>query len=399
MKFKISQAQLLKTLTTASKSLLVRANLPILSNLLLSITSKGLEITSTNLETATKIAVECKVELEGQTTIAGRSLIEFVSQLPEGEITVEKLGGEAVFSAKGYSARFATMPADEFPAIPQIEKGTTFEIDARELAGAIDRVAFCAAQDEGRPILTGVLCEIAKGKMGVVATDGYRLSFDEVKIISKEGLPSFKIIMPAKALVEVGKIIEEEGGGKEGGQKEQVEKVEVTVSAALNQINFRLGGGKKEVKPVEFISRLIEGEFPNWQKIIPANFVTRAEVSRAELARLVRINSIFARESGNIIKFKLSREAGNGSSKGGATFEVLAQGGQTGSADASCAAQMSGEGGEIAFNFRYVLEILSVLAGEKVNFEMNESLNPGKITTEVPKDPFFHIIMPVRLQA
>ena len=184
-------------------------------------------------------AVECKVELEGQTTIAGRSLIEFVSQLPEGEITVEKLGGEAVFSAKGYSARFATMPADEFPAIPQIEKGTTFEIDARELAGAIDRVAFCAAQDEGRPILTGVLCEIAKGKMGVVATDGYRLSFDEVKIISKEGLPSFKIIMPAKALVEVGKIIEEEGGGKEGGQKEQVEKVEVTVSAALNQINFR----------------------------------------------------------------------------------------------------------------------------------------------------------------
>lgn len=398
MKFVINQADFLRVLAAGSKSLLARANLPILSNILIEAAAKGLTVLSTDLETAAQVALECKVANEGKTTVVGKTLLEYVSALPEGDVEVEKLGEELLISTKGYSAHFATMPAEEFPAIPRIEKGISFGVGAAELARTINKVAFCAAQDEGRPILTGVLCDVGKGKISVVATDGYRLSFDEVKILAGEGMTAFKVIVPAKAMLEVARIIAEVGNSL-NDNREGADAVRVTVSAALNQINFKFGEGGKGAQ-VEFISRLIEGEFPNWQKIIPANFSTKAEVSRQELTKLIRISSIFARESGNIVKFKLSQQEGGGSkAKASALFSVTAQGSQVGSTDASCEVQMTGGGGEIAFNFRYVLEILSVMEAEKVTFEMNESLNPGKITGEDAGDPFFHIIMPVRLQA
>ena len=400
MKFVISQADFSRALTAGSKSLLARANLPILSNLLIETSAKKLTVLTTDLETATKVTLGCRVMGEGKTTVIGKTLLEFVSALPEGDMEVEKLGEELLVGMKGYSARFATMPAEEFPAIPRIEKGISFEISALDFAGTINRVAFCAAQDEGRPILTGVLFDVGKGKIGVVATDGYRLSFDEVKILGGEGITAFKIIVPAKSLIEVARIIAEAGSSLGDSSKEGEGAIHVTVSAALNQINFKFGDERGAGANVEFISRLIEGEFPNWQKIIPASFSTKAEVSRQELTKLIRISSIFARESGNIIKFKLSQQvAGEGKAKTNALISVTAQGSQVGSAEVNCEAQMTGGGGEIAFNFRYVLEILSVMEVEKVTFEMNESLNPGKITGEDAHDPFFHIIMPVRLQA
>ena len=139
---------------------------------------------------------------------------------------------------------------------------------------------------------------------------------------------------------------------------------------------------------------MIEGEFPGWQKIIPGSFTTRARLLKVEFVKLVRIASIFARDSGNIIRLKF--ESASGSKKG--ILTVFANAAQVGSSDAQIEAQMSGKGGEIAFNFRYLLEVLSVMDDEEVNFEMIESLNPGRITGADEKDSFFHIIMPVRLQ-
>ncbi|OGE10499.1 DNA polymerase III subunit beta [Candidatus Daviesbacteria bacterium RIFCSPHIGHO2_02_FULL_41_14] len=400
MKFVISQADFSRALAAGSKSLLSRANLPILSNILIETSAKKITVLSTDLETATQVTLGCKVSGEGKTTITGKTLLEYVAALPEGEVEVEKLGEELLVGTRDYKARFTTMPAEEFPAIPRIEKGISFEIGMADFARTINRVAFCAAQDEGRPILTGVLFDVGKGKIGVVATDGYRLSFDEVKILGGEGITAFRIIVPAKALIEVARIITEAGNGLGDRSKGGEGKIRVTVSAALNQINFKFGDERGAGAYVEFISRLIEGEFPNWQKIIPASFSTKASVERQELTKLIRISSIFARESGNIIKFKLLQQAtGVGKAKTNASISVTAQGNQVGSTEVNCEAQMTGGGGEIAFNFRYVLEILSVMEDEMVTFEMNESLNPGKITGEDARDPFFHIIMPVRLQA
>ena len=380
MKFKISQSDFSKTLSVASRSILTKANLPILSNVLISTSKNKLEILSTNLETATKASTSCQTEIEGKITIPGRTLLEFVSQLPEGEVTFEKLGEEVLISTKGYNARIPTIAPEEFPAIPKIEKGDEVKIKTEDFVRGVAEVAFCAAQDEGRPILTGVLCEFKGNKLSLVATDGYRLSFREIPIEKSPGEKNIKIVVPARAVSEVAKVIVENLDGDD--------QLSLVIADSLNQINFKVGN-------VEFTSRLIEGEFPGWQKIIPSSFTTKTRLPKSEFIKLVRIAAIFARDSGNIVRLKL--ENASASKKG--TLTVLANTAQVGSTDAQIEAEMIGKGGEIAFNFRYLLEVLSIISGEEVNFEMIESLNPGRITATDDKDNFFHIIMPVRLQA
>lgn len=379
MKVVISKSDLLKTLLVSSRSLLAKANLPILSNVLLSASGGKLEVVTTNLETAVKVGFKCQVGGEGKMTVPGKVFLEYISQIPDGDIVIEKLGEEAVVSAKGYSARFATLPAEEFPAIPKITGGKTLKIGGKELLDCSARVAFAAAQDESRPVLSGVLCEIGKKGMVMVATDGYRLSYDEAPIGEGEDLGGLAMVVPAKTIMEVSKII--------GEAEIDSGEVAIVVADNLSQVNFKIAD-------IEFTSRLIEGEFPAWQKIIPTAFVTKATVSKQDFINVVRTASIFARESGSIVKLKL--EAGKGNSEG--SLSMSAATAQVGSGEAQTPAKLEGKGGEIAFNFRYLLEALSVISGDEVIFEMNESLNPGRITSVDAKDKFFHIVMPVRLQ-
>jgi len=382
MKFVIPQADFAKPLAIVARSILPKANLPVLSNILVSTNKNKLELLSTNLETAIKIITPCKTEREGEATIVCRSLLEFVSQLPEGKVTLEQLGEEVLITTDDFSARLPTMPVKEFPAIPKIEKGKELKVAAKDFARSAAKVIFCAAQDEGRPILTGILFEIKKDKLSMVATDGYRLSYEEVPIERTDDDLELKVVIPAKAVTEIAKIIDE--NSEEYGQ----EDVSITIADSLNQLNFKIGS-------IEFTSRLIEGEFPNWQKIIPTTFTTKAKAFKVDLIRLIRITSIFARDSGNIVK--LTFTGAHKSDKG--ELSVSATASQTGSGDAKMEVGLIGKGGEIAFNFRYLLEALSVIEGDEIYFEMIESLNPGRITSVDEKGKFFHIIMPVRLQS
>lgn len=384
MKFVVSQQEFSKALTLSGKSLLSKANLPILSNLLITATKNSCEIISTNLETATKVNIKCNVEVEGKTTLVGKTLLEFVSQLPEGDVVFEKLGEEVVVSQTGYKARMATIAAEEFPAIPKIDSGINIKIVAGDFVRVVTKVAFSAAQDEARPILTGVLCEFEKSKLSMVATDGYRLSHMEIAC-SPSSAAALKLVIPARALIEVAKIIAEMavGEGEEKGQE-----LELLVAESLNQINFKINN-------VEFTSRLIDGDYPGWQKVIPAAFSSSAKLTKEEFLKLVRVASIFARDAGSIIRLRL--EADKSGKKGMLT--IMAAASQVGSSDASCEVDLTGAGGEIAFNYRYLLDVLGVIDCDTVSFEMVESLNPGKLTeAEGAKDNFFHIIMPVRLQ-
>ena len=385
MKFKIPQQDFSKALVMSGKSLLVKSNLPILSNLLISAGKNGVEILSTNLETATKVNLICKVETEGKITLSGKTLLEFVSQLPPEEVIFEVLGEEVLVKCGGFKARMVTIAPEEFPAIPKIEGGKRVKIDATRFETAINGVSFSAAQDEGRPILTGVLCELEKGKLKMVATDGYRLGFDEIEVIEPKDL-SLKLVVPARALVEVSKIISErrevigESGSKGGS-------IDIIIADNLNQINFKIG-------EIEYTSRLIEGEFPVWQKVIPGSFTSSARIRRDEFVKIVKIASIFARDGGSIIRLKFEVDSKR---KNGGNLIISGNAAQVGSSDSEIEVDLTGPGGEIAFNYRYLLDVLAVLSGEEVNFEMVESLNPGKITSaEAPS--FFHIIMPVRLQ-
>lgn len=381
MKFSVDQSVFSKSLLLAGKSLLAKSNLPVLSNVLVKAGKGEVEILSTSLETATRVVFNCKVGSIGETTINGRTVLEFVSQLPEGEVVFERLGEEVLLSAAGFKARMATIAAEEFPAIPKIEKGTKFSLSSPAFVRCVERVAFSAAMDEGRPVLTGVLFEASKGLLKLVATDGYRLSYDEIGLAGAEGA-SLTIIVPARALLEVAKILTETGeASREEGTFTMV------VADNLAQVSF-------EIKGVEFTSRLIEGEYPGWQRVIPATFSTKVKVHREDLMRLVRVASIFAREAGSIAKVKV--EPG---SKGKGKLSLVAVAAQVGSSDAEVEVEVEGPGGEIAFNYRYLLDALNVIATDDVFFEMVESLNPGKISSTEPKDKFFHIVMPVRLQS
>lgn len=381
MKFTVSQSDFSKALFSASKSLTARANLPILANVLLAASKNKLSVLATDLETATQTTISCQVAIEGKITVPGKVFGEFVAQVPDGEIIVEKLGEELVLSAKGHSARFATMAVEDFPAIPKIEHGHAIKINAGEFARAVGKVAFCAAVDEGRPVLTGVLFEIGKETLSMVATDGYRLGFQRIPLVSVAGgiLP-IKVIVPARAMIEVSKLIVE-------AASEEAGDIQMTIAEGLNQLNIKIGG-------VEFTTRLIEGSFPPWQKIIPDKFTSGIRANREELVRLIRIASIFARDSGNIIKLAIGPKDGSKTN----VLKVAAGNKQVGSSEAEMEVELSGRGGEIAFNFRYLLEMLGSIDMDDVNFQMIESLNPGKLT--VPGNGnYFYIIMPVRLQS
>ena len=381
MKFTISKSDFSKLLLTANRTILSRTNLPILANLLISAKGSEVEVISTNLETAVRLVAKSKVETEGKITIGAKALVEFVSQLPDEQVSFELLGEEVLIAAGGYNARFATMGASEFPAIPKIDKGIEMSVAAEDLVEAISKVAFSAAQDEGRPILTGVLCEVNKNKISMVATDGYRLSFFETKIIKGEKVPNMKMVVPARALTEFGKIIGEMLASEPKGNHE----VKLEIADTLNQLCFKIDN-------IEFTSRLIEGEFPNWQKTIPGSFSSIAKFNRDEFIKLVKVASIFAREAGNIVRLKLEENAKK------PTVSVYANASQLGSGNAKMDIEMQGPGGEIAFNYRYLLEVLGLMEVDEVVFEMIESLNPGRLRTQDDKDTFFHIVMPVRLQ-
>jgi DNA polymerase-3 subunit beta len=382
MKFIINQTDLLKGLNLSSRSLLVKSNLPILSNVLIS-TKKGLvEVVATNLETATRVLLSAKIETEGKITLPGRAILEFVSQLDPGDITIETLGEEVAMSSGAFNARFATIAPEEFPAIPQIEGGKTINLATGDLTLGVDRVAFCAASDESRPILTGILCEIKKTGLEMVATDGFRLGYCRIKIENVNENIGLKVIVPAKALFEVAKMAAEIEQGQDANK---VFGIQLIIADNLNQAVFKIGN-------VEFTTRLIEGVFPAWEKLIPSTFTTSAKINKGEFTRVIKIASIFARESGNIIKIKLDDQNQKPS------LMVSSTTAQVGSSQSKIEVGLVGHSGEIAFNFRYLLEALAVIAGDEVSFEMNESLNPGRLTSMEDKESYFHIIMPVRLQ-
>ncbi len=378
MKFVISKDDLVKGLTLGTKSMLIKSSLPILANALIKVSGNSVEMVTTSLETAMRVKLGCRGERDGETTVLGRALVEFVAQLGEGEVSFEKLGEEVLVSLGGTSARFATISPEEFPAIPKVDGGRKIVLGASEFSKSVSRVFFCAAQDESRPILAGVFFEGSKGGLSLVATDGFRLGNSKVAATKNEFV-GLKFVLPARSVGEIPKVVSEVSGDRESKQD-----IEMVISDNLTQAVFKIDN-------LEFTTRLIEGSYPQWEKLIPANFATKAILKKEEFMRAIKIAAIFARDAGNIVKFKISTEGKSG------FLAVSSNTAQIGSSDSKVEAHIEGGGGEIAFNFRYVLEALSSIDDEEVVFEMNESLNPGRLSPKGASS-FFHIIMPVRLQ-
>ena len=372
MKVSVLQENLSKGVAIVSRSTSTQAQLPILANILLATEKGRLKLSATNLETGINFYLGAKIEEEGAITVPAKTLVELISSLSPEKIHLETKGDSLKISSLNFKAEINGINASEFPKIPSFKGKPSFAFEAKDFKEMVDQVAFSAATDEGRPVLTGVRLAVKNGKLSLVATDGYRLSVKRLQSPIRQPVEQAKfkkpLIIPARTLQEVSRI-------KEEGE------IKILIMEKGNQLIFGL-------EDVEVVTRLIEGEFPAFEKIIPGEKKTKAVVDREELLRAIKITSIFARETANIVKFQISKNK----------LQISANAPQVGSNEALVEVKIEGEENEIAFNFRYLVDFLNSVTSEEIAFEMTGPLNPGVF--KIKDDPaFLHIIMPVRLQS
>lgn len=368
MKFLILKENIQKVLTIAGRNISNRPQLPILSNILLKAENGKVTIAVTNLEIGMIFTVPAKIEKEGETTVPGKLLTEFVSLLTADKLEFELDGTNLRVSTQKTKATFSTIPPSDFPSFPKIpEIKNTFSFN--KIKDALTHTVFAASADEGRPVLTGVKTVVSNGKLSLWATDGYRLSLESVDVADKR--QEFSVILPSQTLSEVMRIATDL----------KVEEVGFSIIESKNQAVF--------VFPQVYVfTRLIDGEFPNIEKIIPTLFKTKVIVGKNEFAQSVKTASLFARNAANIVKIKIEKE--------GLRLSAITP--QVGEDEDFIEAKVEGEEGEIAFNYRFLMDLLNNFPEGEVTLEISGSLNPGVFKPTSGKSSFLHIIMPVRVQ-
>ncbi len=371
MKLSLLQENLNTALTNVSRFVSIKNQLPILNNILLATDNGRLKLSATNLELSINYWVGAKIEEEGSITVPSREITEFVSYLTAGKMDISLKGDNLLnLSSSKTESTFTTNPSIDYPDFPKLNNETCFELDLDVLTQAVSQIAFSAATDDSRPVLTAILCQFTTDSLNLVATDGFRLSFKNIKLINPIKLKTEQItfLIPSRSLLEVTKLAKTNT------------KIKIGLTSDEHQVVFILDD-------VELISRLIEGEYPAYQRIIPESFSTKVFLNKEELTQAVKIASVFAKESANIVRFNIKSNS----------IELTANAPQIGQNKASIDSKTEGEPLEIAFNYKFLMDFLNICKSQEIIIELNESLTPAFFHD--PSDPdFSHIIMPVRLQ-
>lgn len=345
-----------------------RGQLPILSNILWEVDKGGLTLVSTNLEMGLRVEIGGKTELVGSTTVPAKNVSEFISSLKSGEVVVELVNEKLKIMAGKFAGTFAVTAAAEFPVVPKINEGETTKMDKSLISEIAEKISFCAAMDESRPVLTGIKLIGAGDGVMAIATDGFRMGQKKWK--TKNVKIDTGIVIPAKSFVELSKILD--------GVK--AAEIDMQILSDSNQVIFDCGRA-------QLVTRVLEGNFPDVAKIIPVDLATKITIEKEELEAAVRAVSIFARENANIIRFSV----------GEGVLKISAVGGQVGEGEVELEVDVEGDSLEVAFNFRYVLDYLASVKNDKrVILASSGSLTPGVWKVE-GEDEMLHLIMPVRI--
>ncbi|MFH1896308.1 MAG: DNA polymerase III subunit beta [bacterium] len=370
MKFTVLQENLARGLSIVSKAVSVKAPLPILENILITAQKGELILASTDLKLGIITKVGAKVEKEGSLAVPARVFSDLVGTLPK--VTLDLFEEAKVLHIKTpqTTSRINGLASEEFPKFMPLAPKPFLEINSKVFSEAVGKTAFAAAGDDGRPILTGLLLKTA-GKSGVlVGVDGFRLAEYRFELKSAA---SWQGVIPVKAMVEVARLF----AGGEGPIKayDQTDSGEVVFEKEATQI----------------YTKLLEGEFPDYKKIIPKELKTTVEASLEELLQSIKTVSVFAAlESGGVLKLKADEASG--------TIELSALAGEVGENKTVLDAKVEGEPVTIAFNNKYLSDYLSNAKQEGVTLAFNGSLSPAKFKS--PKQPHYtYIVMPVRVQS
>lgn len=368
MKAQVLQETFTKTLSVALRFTAARAQLPILGNILLKTKANKLILSATNLETSYCGFLGAKVEGEGEITIPAKALTEIVANLKSGTVQLETEKEQLKIVADKFKFQLSGINAADFPSVPEGIDKTAASLPPDKLVMALEKCLFAVSSDQSRPILTGALMVFGKKGLTVVASDGFRLSSIELPTVSQ--MEDKQLVLPKSVLAEVVKLSPAE------------EEIKMTFRKADNQMVFAIGDGI-------VASRVLQGTFPDYQKIIPKGFELKVLADREELLRGVKLASIVAREAANVVKLNITQEK--------LTFlaESSAVGKHEGEVEVKLDPQSTKKELEIAFNFRFLEEFLLSTQGESITMEFGSSSTPGVFRD--PNDPaYFHLIMPVK---
>lgn len=400
MRVSCLQENLAKGLSIVGRAVSTRSTLPVLANILIEAKDNELRLAATNLEIGVNCWIGAKIEDEGAITVPARLLAEFVNNLPPEQIEMDLQVRTQTLHMRcaRYEANMKGVDAAEFPIIPtagagkeieesaEILEGTRTELDPTILRKMINQVVFAASSDESRPTLTGVEVSFTPDRLSMAATDGYRLSVRSVAVEQPNVKETMTVIIPSRSLSELARI---------SSDVDEQHPVQVIVTESRNQAIFQIWGksdARGSFHRVELVSQLIDARFPDYHAIVPKSHTTRTTVDTAALLNASRVAYLFARDNANIIRLAVLPGNGDSVSK----MRLTATSSEMGDNENEIDAMVEGDELEIAFNARYLIDVLGQIDEPQVVLETTQSTRPGTIRpVGMGEDEFLHVIMPM----
>jgi DNA polymerase-3 subunit beta len=365
MELTVKQENLTRALSAVGKVANTKTQLPILSNILLRTDGNRLLIAATNLEIAITQYIGAKVTKPGAITIPARLMTEFISSLPKESVELKVVNDNLHIKSGTYNSIINGYMADDFPELPTINESSSirYSIKVEDFKKAVSQTIITTSSDSTRPILTGVYWHSHNGQLYLAATDGYRLSERRLTETNSD----IAVVIPTQTLQEVMRNIVEDSE-------------EVDILFDETQVRFR-------INEAEVISRLIDGKFPDYRQLVPASSETKVTLDKSDFVRITKIAGLFARESGGSVTLSADKAGGKLS-----IHSIASQMGEnTSEADAVVTSD-----GQITLNSRYLSEALSVIDGDKVEFNFSGKVAPCLIKSTEKDTDYYHIIMPLK---
>jgi DNA polymerase-3 subunit beta len=376
MKLSSLQENLNRGLNLVGRAAAARTTLPITNNILLATDQGRLKLAATNLEMAISCWIGAKVEEEGSITVNARLLSDFIGSLPNDKIEISLSPRSKTLKLKcaRFEARISGVDAKDFPPIPKVEGGVSTKVDVGALRQAVDHVAFAAATDESRPVLTGVNADFEADQLTLAAADGFRLAVYNLPL-AEPIKQNVQVIIPARTLSELNRLAQD-----------QEDAISVKVDSDKGQIIFSM-------KNIELVSQLVQGSFPQYGQLIPQNFNSRAVADTTQFLMATKTAAIFARDGGGIVRLVMTP----GAQKAPGKLTVSARSDEVGDDTGEIDATVQGDEAKIAFNGRYLADVLGVLGEQQVALEVTTPSSPGVIRP-VGVDNYTHVVMPMFVQ-
>lgn len=367
MKVVLLQSNFAKALNNVSRVVGTRTTLPVLSNVLITASKGKIRISATDLEVCVTSQTVGKIEEEGDITLPARMLSDFILSNKDDSIEITTKDSIATLKSERFEATIHGIPAEEFPSVPEPPKEVFVSLPRVALIEALKKVNVSAANDDTRPVLSGVSLIFSGKNLVLAATDSFRLAEKKMKL--KEDLAETKLIIPTRTMNEVLRLLSSEAGE------------EVFLFSTPNQISFKIGD-------VVVVSRLIEGNFPNYSQIIPSEFKSEVSVNSSEFTSAVKLAALFAKgTANNNVKLILK----------GKELTVASTATQAGSAKSKMAVESKGEDLEVAFNARFILDLMNVISDDNLQIKFNGTSAAGIFGS--PKDKeYIYLIMPLKVE-